>query len=804
MGRRGASETDGDGSPWATDDIVAGPAPDFVWDQPDPPVADDPSRRDDPRRRNHVLVALGTVLVLGLGAIALWPGDEDPAESSDIADQPDTTLGTLPDSADGNEDDEPPSTSAADDETTEKTNDDLLASGSAEVVGDVTSIELPVGVAAIEDPTEIVINAAGELVTVSLPSGTVRRAGVSGSLGSGFVVGPDATAWFDGSAVKLLPRIGPALTVDLDTTPSSGGYLSDWVVDETGTTQFLVDVFDQNENRQVTVSTTGEVAEYEADTSRFDSFGFYGGFRASGGEAILNDAGGTYVISPDDTVSRISSGRALAANDGFVLLRECDESLVCGYLVHDRLTDERRPTPVTSDDLGRPFGFDLAPDGSATLAYDEGGQERTMVDLVDGGVVTGVGLTIGPERNTQWAPDSSGVFTPNPSGDGLLFIDRASGESVRFAAELGRVSGLGVRATDAELVESSNVVVSRPLEFSEAPTGPTGLNLVVLGDLGSMAHLDLDGRAAAVWSVPATPGSNAPDLFPVGDEVVVLPRGATGGFVSAFGSTTPLALPDDAEAPGYQRFPASEPTVVWSPRNGRTDGVDHQVVRIHSGGAPADLGGAVSLNNSELLGGDGQGRLVARIAGDVFVVAVIGTTKLTEGELLALGPDHALVRTCDDALQCSVDRLDRTTVTVSSPPSRSPALEDLFSFGRPVLEPGRSPLLSDTMSPDGTAAIVRVGESGEPGEWAMADFTTGGRIDLPSPANGQPIIWNADGSVAAFISDGDVVLVDRVAGRTSTLEGLGEVRSITDVDPSFSEATAPATGDSGATEATTL
>ncbi|MGB3736560.1 MAG: hypothetical protein WA964_16485 [Ilumatobacter sp.] len=784
VGRREpGGETEDLASPWATGDVAAGPAPEFAWEQPDAAEHDEPAVTVDHRRRNQALIAVGCVVALVIGTVALWPRSDPPTDASDVGDRPETTLGTLPDA---NEDDGQEEGEAADSgsDSTDANADGVLAPGPDVAGGDATSIELPDRVAAITEPTEIVLTVDGEIITVSLPSGSVRRVPADGSLGSGVIVAPDGAAWSTGTKLNIVPRNGPARSVDLEVSANGGVFPSDWFTGEAGTTLFLVNTFTQNENQQYTVSLDGEVEEYEPTDSQLDPFAFASGLRRRGSDEIVNDAGGVYVIGPDG-VERISTGRALAATDGFVLLRECDEALDCSHLVLDRVTGERRASPVTSEQLSRSSTFDLSPDGSATLAFDFQSGERRLIDLDDGTVVATLPVLNSFNGNMSWAADSSGYFDVDMSGTGLTFVDRTSGESVPFATELGRINGLGVRTPDAELEATEDVVATRPFTFSAAPSGPTGLDVVVLGDLGTMAHLDLDSSTASVWTVPATTGSNPPDLVTIDDEIVVLPGGRSDGFVSDFGSTRPLELPEDVEIPDRPRLPGSEPGVVWSPRDGRTDGVDHQVVAVSDGVTAADVGGEVKLANSELLGEDGRGRLVARVGGDVFVVAVIGTTRLTDGELLALGPDHALTRTCDAELRCTVDRVERTTGEVLAIGERSPEFAQVLDQARPVLGPGRSPRLSGTISPDGSAALVRSAPAGDADEWIFVDFDTGRHFVVPEPADDQPVIWSEGSRAATYVSDASVFVIERATERALLIDELGEVRSIAAVGSDF-------------------
>ena len=57
-------------------------------------------------------------------------------------------------------------------------------------------------------------------------------------------------------------------------------------------------------------------------------------------------------------------------------------------------------------------------------------------------------------------------------------------------------------------------------------------------------------------------------------------------------------------------------------------------------------GSSINLPDAELLGSDGRGGLVVARGGDVFVVGVDGTERLTSGELVAIAADTAYVREC--------------------------------------------------------------------------------------------------------------------------------------------------------------
>ena len=318
-------------------------------------------------------------------------------------------------------------------------------------------IELPAAVAAISAPTEVlVLSSNGLLRTLSLPSGRVRTIDLTASDasfvdGSGaIVVAPDAAAvGISPFRMVVVPRSGDPVDVSLEVgTELGGNNVMGWIRGDDGSTRFVVGVFSPGGSAGWrTVGTDGEAVELPEgvipDGSRPAS--------APQGDLVVNDAGGAYRVTADGTSQRIEDGVVLAHNGRHRLVRECDESQRCSTVVVSEADGVRRVVDpaVLPDDFELAFGIDLSPDGSAASVEHSGPQgqlTRVIVDFDTGEVASVVsGRLVG----SAWAADSSGVFIV-VDGE-LRFLDRATGELVAFAKELGRFVNVGVRHPDAEL-----------------------------------------------------------------------------------------------------------------------------------------------------------------------------------------------------------------------------------------------------------------------------------------------------------------------------------------------------------------
>lgn len=182
-------------------------------------------------------------------------------------------------------------------------------------------------------------------------------------------------------------------------------------------------------------------------------------------------------------------------------------------------------------------------------------------------------------------------------------------------------------------------------------------------------------------------------------------------------------------------------------------GVD--LVRLELGPLGLDqVSGAIRVANGSIAGNDGNGGVVIHASGSVFVVTGSGSELVTDGELLAIGANHYLVRECDSSLVCGSMLISRQ----SGERSALVAGDDVDPVG---LRPGIGTLT--TISPDGSRIVARSDRSAT--GWVLISQDSGSdAIPIDGPDVDSPIIWFGDeeavwlsgGRLIALLEDGDV------------------------------------------------
>lgn len=765
---------------WASDDIPVPQAPtDVTWmragvqEVPEfetlrtgTPDGVPPARPGN--RPKWILAAIGAVAVLIAVAVSVSGGDDEPAGES----APITVGDTTP------TDD----TIAEVNTTVPATTVDI--SGPAPLGPE--QLELPPAVASITAPTEVLaMTSNGVLHTLSLPSGRVRSVAVADGDGQGvgspgIVVAPDAAAVALGRGMMIVPREGEPLTVGGDRFGSNPVDVIGWHTAADGSTEFRVarygnepvpDLYD--------VSTSGAV-EFVDRSQAVDSGRFYSQLSSGDGFVYLNDAGGVYRIGPDGAAERIETGMLLGANDSYRLVRDCSAALECGYVVVDQRSGERRP--VSPDVLSAgfessTFSIDLAPDGSAINSLQSSpNPERVLVDLTTGASISTDSISWA--GSSRWAADSSGVFEIAGFSGGIDFLDRASGEVVHFADELGELVTVGTRAPDTELAPEADVVRST-ISLGEDLSSPTGLIVAAVGRSGGAASIDVDAREVVTWGSLGLPAGSRPTALPIEGGLAVI-RDARGYLTRPGGERE---LPDDLFGEGPVIAGPIRAT-AWTATT-----ADRRVLRLvdlDAGAAVEPAATIVLPDRAELLGGDGRGGVLFRQVGDVYLATADGTQRLTTGELLAIGADVAFVRECDDRSECSVLRVDRATgqrVIDESSPFLWNALDVTESGG----------LLGTSVAPGGRAVLLRVpvtgdepaasdGSAGPSEEWMFVDLGNASATLVDIRGGDQPIVWSPDGNFAAVLVSPALVIYDRSAARMIPVDGTGPIRSISAAD----------------------
>lgn len=718
--------------------------------------------------------AVGAVAagVLVVAAVSLTGGTDDATDSASSGTEvvvPDDSVDpetTDPENSDPESTDVParPSTTAPEPFTQER-------------------ISLPPVLARMSVPTEVLLlSDDGVLHTVSLPSGQVRSVPLGspdangGFGGQDIAVAPDAAAVPLGDGLAIVPRTSPVATiVDGSELPAEGFGVFGWSVGRDGATRFsLVSYSGSGSPRTFQVGLDGTV---EPADQTDDPTSLFATLLAPDGSSYVNDAGGVYAVESDGSARRIDDGQLRGASATNLLLRTCTADLVCGDVVVDKQTAERRDvaTGVIPDELSYYGVLDLAPDGSAVsgIIDEDGTQERVVVDLSTGEQV--VMPTSSWNNATRWAADSSGIFELSQDRSGVVFLERASGEEVAFAEDLGQIVALGIRMPAAELGPESTVV-SQSIFFDGVEPAASGIEVVALTRSGNVVVVDIDARNAEVWA-PSSFGVRKPSLFPFGEQVAVVSNDddpdMSPGYVDEPGARR--ALPMGLFGPG-PILPGPIGGTAWSPSGSQSAGVTQELIDLDRG-ALAEPTRIIDVPGSVLLGGDGRGGLVVLKGGDVYIATAdgdaTGLRRLTTGDLLALGADTAFVRERDEAATCSVIRVDRVTG------ARTMLPEMLGLGGASGIDPSDPPfgLMGTAVAPGGGLAVVRIGVDDGDG-WMLVDIVNGPFAIVDGVAGDVPFVWSDDGTSAVTLIGADLWVVALDADGVSVVAGLGSMRSL--------------------------
>ena len=595
-------------------------------------------------------------------------------------------------------------------------------------------VELPQVLLNSSIPYEVVaLTSTGDYVEVSIPSGDVDTIEVGQGIDGRVVAGDTATLFVSYRSTqggRLLRDGEPPLELSL---PSN---ISIAQVIDAGH-EFAGMAYRNGEQSLFRVLADGGVV-----TTSFDDadIGFWHGRFAPDGSALVDEAGGVYRDGPDG-YERISTGVLIATSPHHVLVQECDGAMVCGYATIEFGTGERVEAVIADGLLGS-FGFGSAHvspngrwlrvvaargDSSDEVIMDLTTGERTDIDFID----------LGPGGRV-WAADSSGFFRESLSV-GFEFYVVATGETITFGEELGRMVSFDIRPT----------VESEPGPARASST--TGLELIALTAAGDVAEIDVDSGAVVITDGPGI-DSDAP--------VTVLPDAAGATFISydnvasmRFIAAERSALEVVGASPSGPMWPGPTPGSFW-----QTEDSDDTAALALVDAQGNGLGASIEVDadgSFGLVGSDGGGGVVIEPAlGGVF--ALDGSKppeRITSGELLALNAAVAYVRECDGALQCGVFAVDRATGNRTR--------VDNTGFSRTGDIGSRGVPSGQNVSPDGTIALVR--DSGDPTRCLMID-TAAGRDSwtaVPCVDIASPIIWTPDSAYVLWLADGHATIYER-------------------------------------------
>ncbi len=692
---------------------------------------------DGNRKRNLAVAGVGAVLLLLVGWLVLGRGgdgtdlaadDSIPAvtEAADSLPQVDETADTEPDGA-GDEGDDgaggsgngSSNGSSGDDDAPEWRED---------------SIELPQVLLDTADPFEIVaMTGTGDFIDVDVPSGRVDALEI-GAGNDGRVIAGATTTLFtpysSGRGGRLI-RVGePPLELSLPPNLNVSRVGIDG--DEFAGTSYG----NSGGMSLVLITADGGVATTDGDEFQFN---FSSQSFAPDGSRLTSEAGGVYVDG-DDGVERISTGILISSSTNHLLVRECDEVMVCGYSTIDFATRERVEAVLPDDSLGA-FGFDSAqvsPDGKwlRYVSYEDNGSREVLVDLATGERTELDFSNIGFDYRV-WAADSSGFFR-NSFGEGFEFFDISSGEVVAFGEELGRIASFDIRTSAGQSAPALRT-----------PT-TTGLSLIAMTSTGDVAQIDVDSGAVITTDGPGIESDAPVTVFPdaAGATFTFFDKASSVRFVASERS----ALEIEGPSPGGFLWPGPEAGTVWQSGEGNVVALELVDAQGTAFGPGIEFD---AVDGDEVVGSDGRGGVLVELAlGGVFAIdASNEPSRVTTGELLAINATAAYVRECDDALQCGVFVVDRV--------SGARTVVDNTGFDRAGDINSRSVPAGQNVSPDDTIAFVR--DANDPTRCLMID-TTASRsawTGVPCAAPYGPILWTPDSGYAVWLSEGAITIYDR-------------------------------------------
>ena len=495
-----------------------------------------------------------------------------------------------------------------------------------------------------------------------------------------------------------------------------------------------------------------------------------------GGELMVtdNEGDGTLLLGPDGPTP-ISSGPALGTGRNHVLFQECDEADTCVYLLEGPEGERSEPPGLVGFEPPQSGPVHISPDGGALVRFDFDQDGTTQLGIVDlqSGAMTEVTMEPGEPivPPARWSPDGRGVFAI--AGDGVVFVDRATGESTPLPGVDELLAGdpvqIAVRPVPAPEVIEGSIVVTL--------TGLTGLDLVALAPDGDVVRIDIDGRATVRYEgQPLLSGAPA-YLFPDETGVTVASSVDVAGFRLDYGRT-PVETPGDTFVGRILPGPGLSPDRFWQVPEFVFG--ESELTLVDAVGTP--LGDPIVIENSFVLGSDGTGSVLLYTAGADYVVGPEGAARLTDGEVVALGATTAYARECDEVLSCRIVRIDRVSG------ARIPV--DVLGLETATADPAGLATFGQTVSPDGDVVFVQV--SANSLAWLMIDLAAGTVLEVPGPGRVTPIVWSNDSQYAAYVS-GDILRVyDRAAGVLKDLSQLPRIKTFTEFVPPAGDEAEPA------------
>lgn len=235
-----------------------------------------------------------------------------------------------------------------------------------------------------------------------------------------------------------------------------------------------------------------------------------------------------------------------------------------------------------------------------------------------------------------------------------------------------------------------------------------------------------------------------------GDGWVLVPDDR-GGFtsISDDGSRTTVNLG------GWWPPLTSDATVVWKAEFDQSSGQPTRLVEVMFDGT--ETGAVIELDGYYPQMVDPLGGVVVQASGGYYVVTPDSQSRVTTGQLQALGERRALVHECDAQLECGHFVIDRDSGARRQLEIDTPSAEPLQFGGIGWWS------ITDPLSPDEDALIV-VSWDNRGQALGVIDLETGSYVELDRFETEPQAAWGPGGRYLYWIDNGNIMVFDRSSG----------------------------------------
>jgi hypothetical protein len=355
---------------------------------------------------------------------------------------------------------------------------------------------------------------------------------------------------------------------------------------------------------------------------------------------------------------------------------------------------------------------------------------------------------------------------------GIVWAITRSGGDLSTATTPSTLDEPARSSVEQRAVDTTQVAPSTTRPRATTTTGPplvvadlgrpllptaSGMQLVGLTAQGDLLDVDLDTGQRLTTDIPGgAPGALA--TIVAGANWTFIQRWDVNvSFVVPRGQPPADVSPPPELAGGVYRGP--EPDTVWVPEYEETIGAIQGLNLFRLDGEP--LGRSIDVQGQYPVQSDLRGGVMVQAGGGVYAVAEAGARRVADGELVGVGVNHFLVRSCDEAMACGLFVVDREGGERRQVPVIR--VDGLAQFS------GWTGTDSASIAPDGSAAIL-FGLDGDGSNAAILGTDTGTYRTLARMTGGGiSIAWSDDSRYVAFVNARRFQVYDRVTGDTIDL-----------------------------------